>query len=397
MTFYTYAQLANGLTIEEARETVVAMLVSLKFRNAASWQSGSWPLTLGVELPALCLVQMRGLAAAMSRQGFNETAEAEFSTIFSKSHYDNDRLPAVRTRGTLVLTNTGAIPYNLDASEVVAATLDGKYTYRNVAPIALEAAGNPNATRSALFEAELAGFEGNQPTDTIRVLNTTLAGVTVNNPGSWITQVGAEAEETPQLRLRNSTKWASLAVGAPGAAYEYWARSADPAVKRVWVDDNNPLGPGTLKVWVASDGPVDMSSSISKIVQLLDGTTDGHVRPPIGALVSVGQAVAKNLPVVGVAYIAADYQSTAIAAMDKAIKELYRTLPIGGIRSGPEEQGMLPLSSIYGAIMKVPGVVNFKPTTPSPDDPGEGDQLLEQNEYAVLSSLSIEPRIVMSV
>lgn len=391
MAFYTFEQLTSPVTYAQARQTAIALLVSLGFKGAASWQEGSWPRTLGIEVPAAIIADLRGLAVAIASSGFNESASGSFLTVFSRSHYDNARAPAVKTQGTLVLTALPSALSNTFGPQELVASDNFGHTFRNLTGATLE----PGAVLALGWEAEVAGSASNVAAGLITTLVTTLAGVSVSNPGSWITRVGAQAESDAKLRLRNSSKWGTRADTAPAAAYEHWALSANGAITRVYVDDDNPLGPGTVHIWIASDlvdAPVDLTDVAASVVALIEGQTDGRVRRGIGAIVSCAPAVAHNLPIDAIVYVATSWQDTAPAAIKAAIETLYATLPIGGIRTDGAS-GALPFASLYGAVMRVPGVVNVKFNTPDPMVT-LGDRALLPSEIAVLSSYAMDIRYV---
>jgi uncharacterized phage protein gp47/JayE len=215
------------------------------------------------------LKEIRAIAVALASMGFNDSSVGSFLTLFSKSHYNNERFAAVKARGMATLSSpANSPPFPFGAEELVISTPNGT-TFRNRTGHTLE----PGMSLAIEWEAELSGVSGNVPSNSITQLQTTLAGVTVNNPGNWITRVGADAEQDSNLRLRNSSKWATRAYAAPGTAYEHWARAADVAITRVFVDDNNPGGVyGAVKVWIAGDDPlVDMSTSVTKVMDLITG------------------------------------------------------------------------------------------------------------------------------
>src|SRR5690606_40345175 len=88
-----------------------------------------------------------------------------------------------------------------------------------------------------------------------------LPGVTGSNPpcsdGTWSTVQGANEECDDSLRMRCRGKWTTIAAQPPLDTYSLWALKASNEVRRVSVDDRNPLGPGSLVVYLAGDdGPV---------------------------------------------------------------------------------------------------------------------------------------------
>src|SRR5690606_26002806 len=113
----------------------------------------------------------------------------------------------------------------------------------------------------ATVRAESAGSAFNVGNFTIQTLVTPLPGVTVSNPpgsdGTWITVQGANEESDDSLRMRCRGKCMMIASRRPCNTYSFWALNASNEVTRVSVDARNPLGPGSLVVYLAGDdGPV---------------------------------------------------------------------------------------------------------------------------------------------
>jgi len=391
MPLFTYAQLTTPITLEEARTSMIALMTSLGFNGAASWQEGSWPRTLGIEIPAAVMTDLRSLAAAVTNAGFNDTAEGDFLKTFAKSHYDNDQLGAVKTRGNVVFNNTGVLLHEPGPQDIVVAA--GNLRYRNID--AFSVAGGDSTTVEC--EAEVAGFAGNVASNTITTLVSTLAGVSVNNPGTWITRPGADQEADSKLRLRNSSKWATRSYASPEAAYEYWALSADEAITRARVDSS---APPIVKIWITGAMGEDLSVSVGKVLDLINGVTDGNVRRPLGAVLQCDQASVLEHTIVGTAYVATSHQNGAAAALEAAIRKVYATLPIGGViidgdRVLPFASALYPELSLYTAAMQVPGMINvqFTERLPEPDSITL-NQPMGANEVAVLTTYEMTIHLV---
>src|SRR5690606_29628166 len=121
----------------------------------------------------------------------------------------NKRRDAVATQARIKLTCSATEgPHSIGLGDVV--WTDGTHTFRNIEgnsityPVNLASGGSV----TLLFESEIAGSDANIAEGAAGSLVTTLAGVTPS--GFTKTQLGADAETDPQIRLRNSSKWASL-------------------------------------------------------------------------------------------------------------------------------------------------------------------------------------------
>jgi uncharacterized phage protein gp47/JayE len=382
----------DELIIPITKDQALALLFDLLRAHGfpiASWQPGSMQRTMFEAFAELASENVL-VADALARAGFNSLSSGGWLDLLSESHYDNERFEAVKTRGTVRITDTdGTGPHVIAIDEVVLSDADG-HRYRNVTGGTLTLSGFLDLT----FEAEVAGADSNVDNDTITVIVEGPPGATVTNPEPaptqlWITVEGSDEETDESLRERNATKWASLAVNGPAEAYVYWSRTASPAVTRVWVDDQNPRGPGTVDVFIAGvDGAVS-PSVVTAVTDYLEGTTDQVGRKGIGTLLEVDTATEHDITFAGTVYfdplhIPAEIQGLVEAAIDAFVK----LVPIGGVRSFDAETGEFLLGGLYYAVFSVPGVVNFVLTAPA------ANVVLARGEvatYANLSGITYEP------
>ena len=349
-------QLQTATTVDAALELILGILESEGF-PARSWQDGSVDRTT-VEMLAQLMSASSQLSNTTSKNGFNQTATGSGLTLFSASHYENDRDEGTRARWNIRLTTaTGSGPYSPGIGEVIVQDPGLGLRFRNVNAMTLTDSG---ATED-IFEAELIGVEGSSPaTDDIDVLVTALAGVTVTNPDANPTVNGADVEGDDELETRNTNKWATLSVNGPKGIYTVWALAAEPAVTRGNVDDTNAAGAGAVVVYIA-----DASAG-------LGAPTDASVlayiqaRRVLTATVTVLAAV--SLPIT-VTYVAT-HDSTAFttpalaeAAIEAAIDTYRQTFPVGG--TGPTGAKVFPLGGLYAAANAVSGIVNVTFTSPT--------------------------------
>lgn len=368
-------QLLTPINLATAQQRMITLLQGLGFKSAAAWQEGTLPRTLGIEVPAALLSDGSKAAVLIAAGGYNDTAEDSWLDLYSKSAYDNTRHDAVRAYGKAVLTaDSSAEAMTLDVDYVVASDDSTTITFRNKTGGSLA----PGGSLTLEFEAETAGSVGNLPLAALSQLKTSLAGVSISNPGTdgeWLTRYGADRESNDQLRERNRAKWATRAYASPGDAYVYWAREADPAVKRVSVDGDNQLdGPGSVRIYIAGDtGPL-AGSVCDAVIAYIRGLTDGLVRRPIGAAPFCVSATTVPVHVSGTVYYATGYDGPAVQAqVQAALDQVFRSLPIGGSRGGASSSGAVLFSQLYAAAMKIAGVVNMAFTAPLADVPLTGD------------------------
>jgi len=364
------AQLGQVVSVEDALELQLRLLERLGF-SARSWQPGSVARTL-VELNARLLSAQSEAIRTLALAGYNETAEGPWLALFSKSHYDNTKKPGLRTRGLVTLTAGAQAPttMNFGASDLVFADPKTGRTYRNLAPITL-AAGQ---SVTALIEAEQIGAEGDVPNGAITEMRTPVAGVTAANrplagERSWITVNGADDELDQHLRERNRLKWATRSASSlPGLGYAAYALEASLSVRRAWVDDQNPRGPGSLDLYLAGDVAEVSDAVVADVERFLRGEVDGVPRMGLGANLLVKSARRVPVPVRGTAYLAAAYNTEPTQrAINAAIRTYFRALPIGGTRLSPSTRGRVVFGELYRAVLSIAGVRNVSFTSPSDD------------------------------
>lgn len=362
----TLSQLRTPIARNDALDSVLAVLKSLGFATG-SWQSGSVQRTL-VEGTAEVWSALSQGVAALADMAFNETSTGSFLSAFSRSHYANLRVGAVHTEGLVVLTG-GAVgpPHTVTAGQLIAADPVTGYTYRNIAGGTVPASG----TLTLTFRAEVAGAARNIANGALTVLKTPLAGVAISNPdpgsGTWITTQGLDEESDERLRLRNSSRWATLAYATPADGYVHLALAADTDVTRVLVDDSNPRGPGTLDVYIARATGVASGSDETTVQAYI------NTRRPVSADPLVIAAPASAQPVAGTVHITAALNTPAKhAEIAAAIDTYINSLPIGGevipgVPLPPGTSGFLVHSELVGAMTDVEGVRRVALTTPTAD------------------------------
>lgn len=269
------------------------------------------------------------------------TASAEWLDLLAAGQYAESRKAGVYTVGTIRLTDAGGGPHSVSAGQLYVATSSG-LRYRNISAFTIPLNGYVDAQ----FYADSIGAEYNVANGAIGELMTTLATVTVANPsvgtsGTWITTLGADVESDSSLRERCLAKWATLATGSPPNAYISWAL-AQTGVTRAAIDDANPLGPGTAKLYVDSSGAV--------------AATQAYVdaRKPIGTAITVQAATTITTAVAGIVTVRAEYAAQAQAEVGANLLGLALATPIGGTIYAAE---------IIEQVMRPIGVVNFVPTS----------------------------------
>jgi phage-related baseplate assembly protein len=278
----------------------------------------------------------------------------------------------VTTQGTLQLVASASAPgpTAIGASDLVFKDENFGHTYRNRFAFTL----TPATTHEIEVEAETAAADRDVANDTITIMETAIAGCTVSNPaigvtGTWITRNGADEESTESLRTKNRSKWSTLGLG-PGTAYEVFARQGHESVRRVYPDATNPRGPGTFDIYIAGDSGSLSPTVVTAVTEYIDGTTDGIDRVNPTADMLVLSATDTTVVIVGSVYVLKQYNTPATQALiEQSIADYFKVLPIGGVRDADGNPGSVPISGLYGAIIKITGVQNVAFASPTADYP----------------------------
>lgn len=162
------------------------------------------------------------LAAAM----FLQYATGDGLTLFSKSQYQNDRLPASPTEGIMRLLSAVSAPtYNIAVGQlIVGSSSDPAITFTNITGGTLL----PNSFLDLQFRATEAGTKFNLSNSQPIVFKTALPGVSISNPiyplsVTWITKQGTNEESDESLIQRNISRWGTIGAECNTQALIYFA------------------------------------------------------------------------------------------------------------------------------------------------------------------------------
>lgn len=368
----TLEQLITPVTPAQAEATILGILQLVGF-PATSWQDGSFPKTV-VKMFAEVYSDVTEVVAVVTRGGFNDLAEGPWLDLYSESQYDNERQAGQQTEGLILLTDTGGGPYTISVSQLIVQTASG-LSYRNQSQFADVDLDEPtvgilplNGTLALTVQAETPGDEYNVANGTITVLATPLPGVTVSNPdpgsGSWITLVGADEEKDPELRLRNKTKWATLGTGASKDAYISWALTGAPTVTRVQVDNANPDGPGTVRVYLAN------SAGGATAQEVTDANAFIQARRAVTATVTVLAATNVPITIDATVTVRTAFSAAYLASFTTLLTDFSQTNEIGTD---------VFLAALIELLMIPSGAVNAVITSPV------GDTVINAGEVATFT------------
>ena len=384
MAFLSLGVLLKTTSVADALQLEIDILQSLGF-NATSWQEGSVQLTF-LEMGATLYSNLTELTAAITSFGFNSTATGDALELLSDSNYDNQKFKATNTVGTIAHTTiTGAGPYVVLVGQLVVQDDVNGFTYRNTTGGTFTS----GSTIDLVYKADETGANRNVSNNTITTLNTPLAGVSVNNPGPgagaiWVTGAAIDTETDPNLRTRNTTRWATLTITAPEDAYNNIVRNSTAAITRSTVNANNPTGTGTLDIYIA--GPLGAVTGTEQTI----AQTAVDIKRPVTALPTVRLPTTIPITFAATVFITASLDTAAErTAIKQAVVDFINDQEIGGTDFG--SGGVVPFSILSQTVTDFASVQNVNWTTV--DYPGApaapGDVPLAPNEIATTVIASV--------
>jgi hypothetical protein len=189
--------------------------------------------------------------------------------LLAEDYYDLTADPAVATLGKFRFAATSAAA----ASTIGVGGMVVRYgvgtaqrLYSNTEPFTPV----PGSTVDVPMTAQVAGAAGNIGNNATLYLVTAYPGISATNPpiagsSSWITTRGRDVEALPVLADRCRARWADLAEGTAAEKFARLVRLAFTSqgltnpITRIYVDDTNPLGPGSVRIFLATDsGPASV-------------------------------------------------------------------------------------------------------------------------------------------
>jgi uncharacterized phage protein gp47/JayE len=370
----TLDELLQSRTPDEVLETILQSLASKDF-PITSWVEGD-PARTMLEVDAAALADVSSSIPAIVKGGFLSTSSGDWLTLLASEIYDEERLPALTTRGKLDLAAVAAAgPYTIIPGQLIVSN-GADLRYRNTTGGVLAQGGTLQVT----IEAESPGQVYNVGAGAITTLHTSLAGVSVTNPSGWITRAGVDAELDPSLQERCRDKWATLGGGATASVYRYWARKASNAVSRAQVQ--GATGTGTVTVTVAGPGgPVGETARSAVETYIRD-------RLPLTCAIEVEDVTIVPVPLVGALYVQSGLHSTALATVQASLDAYVQDLPVGGYPLGVSSATGVDRALIIEKLREVAGCVNVVLTTPEADVELSANEL-PQFDYGGLAVVEV--------
>ena len=358
----TLAELTTPSTAADAQAYLVAQLATRRL-PVTNWS----PVGLYRSLVASCAAFLGDLGARvplLAKSGFLRWATGGWLDLLAASAYGIEREAATFAVVHCRLTNASGSVYTITPGQLwmTLATPDGRrWNCTNSTNATLSA----SSTLDLDFRAEFAGSGYNLsfPGPPSLTLQTPLSGVTIAalecvddalaGLGTVMVTTGADAESDPQLAARCAARWGSLAWAGPALAYQTWALEASDAVRRVYIDDGNPSGPGTVSIYLAGDSGAVGAGDVTAVDDVL------QVRKPPCSIVTTLSATNTTVAFVAQAQCPSESRADARLYVYDQLQALLRALPIGD-GSGA---GKLRYHQVERIILDAPGVVDLDSLT----------------------------------
>lgn len=379
----TLDDLLSAETEDSALTFLFTQLSSLKY-PVTSWNSGGRAYTK-LKAFARAIANISGSIKAIAAGGLLSLSTGDWLTLLAWEWYDTERNLATFAQGSIVITVAeGAGPYTISPNQLIVFDQSTGRRFISANAVDVDLPAGP-AAAPITFQAESPGSAYNSPIGGSLGFTTPLPGVTAAfqdlGSGTWLTQQGTDDEADETLQTRCRTKWALLGINKPADAYTFLALNTPGVgtpVSKVYVDDSNPRGPGSIDLWIASNaGPLptaDESLVRDYIVSLQSPSADAEVN----------NALTHGVTITVTIQFRGTFATVVTATANDTIRKRIQQMPIGGT---------LYISQILEDLMGIDGVVNI-PLSSLIINGVNDDLVLGVNQVAVFTSLTITPHLL---
>lgn len=344
------------------RDSVLATLLALSASLGAattSWTEGNPLLTL-LTTDAQKSADLTKMAVEIAKGGFGELLPSDaWADLWAQSRFKATRVPATAAAGLVNATNSSASNYVLAIGDlIVAHSVTGK-VYRNQAPITILAGVGLNGI---LVSADEPGVGSNAAPATITTLVSSLVGVGVTNPLSF---VGTDKETTPALVNRSRSKLGSFSPNGPKDAYDYAAKTPELSSTSTPITRTRTvLNPatGVLTTYLATAAGPPTGGDVAIVQAAFDQNVE-----PWGAQSIAAAATAVVQPVTYQAWVQGSQLTAAQikVLIESALINWFKSLDIGGYVIPPDTGAIYPdvLEQVIGQA--TPGILRVAVSAPA--------------------------------
>lgn len=344
------AQLLKASTEDQVLRFFLDTLESVGLKTT-SWQSGS------VQRNFLTAVARNAASGTSVVQqivsNFLVTPKGDWLDLVGEFRFGLKRLAAVICERSITLVSASSAPnHSITAGSILVTTSGASVRFKVVGgPYAL----NTGLTITVVVKGEFAGADWNVPsTRTVAFQEPMYTGVTASFSGDP-TVPGVNAESDERYWARCQLRWAEMTFSVGLRAYELWALTAAPSVKRVRALNNYPF---ENAITVALDPGI--ASEVTQVANYVSA------RNPPNDIVTVQAASVVSQAIVYTPRVAS---GTTVEQMNAAIQAALDVLPIGGNEIQGAIAGRLLRDTIVNSILcsSTLGVKSVGLQTPTAD------------------------------
>lgn len=292
----------------------------------------------------------------------NTYAVSEFLTLWGKTHFGNTRFAGTKTVGDInIHLNTLQAPArSWNAGELLVEITNGQTMgFVNTGTISLSIGSNTSGSFG--FIAVTEGIDGNIINDGNTAIKFIPSDVAISSSftsadSEWWDVEGTDSESDESLRRRNSLTFSNLGSGSMvESRVRSYIYNNVPGVKDIYVDDTNPFGPHTVRIYISSDlstsPALDVTSSLNVITGSFLRGTD---------YIDVAAAPEINFPyTITVYYNSSDILNSVKSKVTTTLNDWIRSVHLGGSTIG----GVTNIVSTDGLIknlMMLPQIKSVK-------------------------------------
>lgn len=373
------------LIVTEAKQVIYDKALEVARRLGLpvdTWTEGD-PTRSTYHVLAEILEQLELVASEFFKAGFLTNATGDWLALLAYEVFGVTRQEATYATSTVVLRNTGAGAYPIDAGDVVLrSSLSGK-TYRNTTTGTIPAqVGVTPGTLSIDVVADEAGSDSSAGANEIDEMVTVFLGVEAYTS---TTAIGLDIEPEDALKQRCKNTRASVTAAGPAAAYVAVATNPDltTAINVTKASVVADATDGTVTVYVAGpSGTVIEADRALAEAAILTYATPLCITPTVTAASEKVIDIVYTLKAYDTGATAGDIATAVTAAFDA----MFANLAIGG------DGGLLDKTKIQAAIFgAIAGVYSVTVSTPA------ANVSMTANEVARKGTVTVSPAITITV
>ncbi|HEY8924518.1 MAG TPA: baseplate J/gp47 family protein [Polyangia bacterium] len=369
MTLPTYAQ---ALTVPTVTAEEAALLAQFSGSTLAGWPDGApqrdlvkgeamalqWEMLQRAAVAfAASPSRVLQLAAFQVTQGYSATDAAAIQSswvdvvleIYQLPNGSGGigRIPATFAQWSVPLTSSLSpqAPFTVDTTSTITLQANDGTIFQAAQTTPLTANAGNSYRIAPTFNARVAGTSGNVIPGTIAKIISAPNGIAIDATRTQVlTTVARDQEGDADAIARGLARWGTLSGVLTAAGWQYVLLTGVTSLTRVFVDDANPLGPGSVGLALINSAGAALPSEVAAAQAIASGLRIAGMGP-----VGVAAATQLTVPVSASLKTTGANPSLAAAQAASVLAKL-----------GPAVTGdFLYLDAVIAALMAVPTVINI--------------------------------------